>query len=445
MNGIETVGRAAANGMPVMRAVLGPVFADQLVETPPEDRTWKEAGKVAFVAATDKVDGFISGLIGPTALGASLDDLGDKLFVIPQYRALAANGEIPSLHYKLKIARDLAVTGMRGLAASKGKDVKARPLGKQKTVVDMLTLVAAHSPMAENEDILRAGLSISTALSIASFADYAMTFAKSDSPTKPTDNARNGAARKAFANPVDKLVGILDSKAPNVTPDHLTLMGELMVDSSVALAVAKPDKVFVTTALFTAGSLLDGVDGALARAKGQANGGTTIKGMLKDVRADKRQEILTFFGLSLIARKRGNNVAANNYAVAAMTTVLSALYRASAESQGYIVPEDGAGTRVMRAVLGGAGLALNKNQEASDIISGLVATGNINTSKERRHVAKYGQASPYCMGVKNDRKFMEHAKIRHEALVPLAALGILLGSVALKYNPDVEQASDLAV
>lgn len=441
----KTIARFGVNAMPVIRGASGRGFGEHLRQTPPEDRTWGDAGKVAGFSSTDKLDGLLADLLGPTALGARLDDLGDKFFVTPQYSALASNGEIPRKHVDLKIARDVAVTGMRALASSKGKDVKARPLGKQKTAVDMLTLALAHSPMAKNEDILRTGVSISTALSLTGLVDYAVNFTEFGGSKQPTDNARNGKARQIFASPVGKVAELIDTKAPNLSADDITLASEIVVMSSLAWAVARPDDVIPVTVGYALGSVGDAFDGALARFKALQNGGTTIEGMLKDVRSDKRQEIATALSLSLVARRRGNHVAANNYAVAAMTAALPALYRSSAESKGYIVPEDGVGTRVMRGVLGGTGLALNRDQDASDILSAVLATGNINTAKERLHVVRHGTKSPYCKGTNFDPKFMEHANIRHNALVPLAASGIALGALALAYRPEVPETSDLAV
>lgn len=430
----QTAARAVANTLPVVRAVAGPVLANYIHETPAEDRSWAVSAVVATLAATDKIDGLLAGYAGPTKVGGWLDQMADKVFVLPSQVALQSKGEMPAVHPVLKVARDVSLSGLRWWAASNGKDVSAGRQGKQKTTGEMATLIAATSPLATNENLIRAGASISTALSLTSFLEYAVDFTKRDPKPNTEATARNGTARQIFAKPIAATVDIIDRKFPQVTPDHITMLGEQLVKSSVILAALRPEKAALPTTLYTVGSVLDALDGSLARKKGQDNGGTTVEGMLKDVKADKRQEITTFLALSVIARRRGNDVAANNYAIATATTALSALFRAEAEASGQIVAEGGIGTRVGRGVLGGIGLGLNGHRDLSDIISAVVATGNVNTVMERRHVCDNGGASPYSVGLNTDKTFREHGEIRRKALLPLAASGVALGALALVYK-----------
>ncbi len=428
-----------ADGMAAARIVASPFIAGYLAMTSPEERNHPlVTGGVAVLSASDFADGRIARIAGATERGAKLDEWADKAFVGSSWLAMAITGEIPPVHAGLKLARDVSVTALRSRARANGQSASVGNTGKQKTTIEMMTLTAANSPLAENKDLIRTGLSISTALSLQSFVGYAAAYTKkpdSEKPAKAETSARNGLARKLATDPVNKLVSLIDQKAPYITPDHLTMAGETLVEASVLYVAAKPNKVVVPTILYTAGSLLDGLDGSLARLKSQSTGGsTTVEGMIKDVRADKRQEIVTLTGLSLIARQRNNNVAANNYAVGAMTTVLSALFRAKAETNGHLSPEDAFGSRVVTGILGGVGLALNKHQDISDILSASVVTGKVNTSLQRRDVAKQGQDSPYSQGINTDPEFAEHAKIRHKALIPLAAAGMVLGGAALVYK-----------
>ncbi|MEK7600110.1 MAG: CDP-alcohol phosphatidyltransferase family protein [Patescibacteria group bacterium] len=430
----QTAARAVANTLPVVRAVAGPVIAKYIRETPADERSWAMGAAVATLSITDKLDGTLAARAGPTKVGGWLDQMADKAFVIPAQVALQSTGEMPTVHPVLKVARDVSLSGLRWWAASSGKDVSAGRQGKQKTTAEMMTLTAAASPLATKRDLVRAGASVATAMSLTSFLEYLTEYTKKD--TKPNDEAtaRNGMARQIFAKPINAAVDIIDHKLPQVTPDHITMLGEQLVKSSVIIAALKPENSALPTALYSFGSMLDALDGSLARKKGQDSGGTTVEGMLKDVKADKRQEITTFLALSIIARRRGNNVAANNYAIATATTALSALFRAEAETSGQIVAEGGIGTRVGRGVLGGVGLGLNRHQDASDIISAAVATGNVNTVIERRHVAKNGSSSPYSKGENTDPTFREHAEIRRKALLPLAVSGAALGALALVYK-----------
>jgi hypothetical protein len=157
--------------------------------------------------------------------------------------------------------------------------------------------------------------------------------------------------------------------------------------------------------------------------------------MLKDTRTDKFEELYTFGILSCIARRRGNNFAANCYAVATMTTVLPSLFRAEAESQGFIVAEGGIGTRQGRGILGGVGIGLNKQQITSNIVSAAVAVNNIITTKDRREVVQYGSKASQFRGTVIDLDFLKAAKVRKEKLIPYAITGIAIGAALLVINP----------
>lgn len=426
--------QSLANGLSIFRIAMSPGIANDFMTTPPEDRTAGMAVKTAVVGATDFVDGYLARQAGTSELGAWLDQVADKLFVAPSQMALSRTGEMSAVHPSIKIARDLSVNALRLYARHQGNEVPAGKLGKQKTTIEMATLTLANSPLATDPNLIRRGASISTALSLFSGVEYFMDYFKK-SESEEVDTARNSKTREVFSGPVDTLATFLDEKTPWLKPDHLTLLGAGLVVSSGILARKNPDKASLPTLLYTVGSLIDGLDGSLARKKAQKHGETTTtSGMLKDLWADKVQEVFTLTMLSLIARERGNDVAADNYAAGAMTTCLSALSRAVAESRGLIVNEGGIGTRVGRGVLGGIGMALNKNQDVSDIVSGGIASGNTITTTERTNVAIRGESSSYTVGVDTSENFKQDGRQKVKSLVALAAGGIVAGSVAFAYK-----------
>lgn len=431
----DTAIRATANALPVARIAAGPRIAEHLATTPPEERTWLDAGTILAIGSTDKADGYLARGVGATSFGGWLDQLADKAFVIPTQLALKNNGELPAAHPYLKIARDVSVSGLRMWAAHKGRDVSAGSIGKRKTAAEMLTMVVAGSPLAQDPDRIRAGASIGTALSLTSFMDYLISYTQNGKgePSEENVTARNSSARRATASPIDKLVTAIDEKAPFITPDHITEIGRWLVIGAAVRAVRKPDKPVLATTMYTVGSLLDTLDGSLARKKSSNNGQTTtVEGMLKDVRSDKVQEIITFGALSMIARRRGNHVAADNYAAAAMSAVLPALLRAHAESSGYIVAEGGIGTRVGRGILGGVGMAFNRHRDTSDILSAVVATNNVITADGRRKVAARGEVASDYKGTDTSEKFRHEARIKRKALVPLSIAGAAAGAYLLR-------------
>ncbi len=92
-------------------------------------------------SATDAIDGKIArkyNLI--TNFGKFFDPLADKFLVNSALIFLACYGRIPALIIILMIGRDLAVDGIRFMAASKGEVIVANIFGKLKTVFQMVTI-----------------------------------------------------------------------------------------------------------------------------------------------------------------------------------------------------------------------------------------------------------------------------------------------------------------
>jgi phosphatidylglycerophosphate synthase len=419
--------RMLIDGMSKVRIETSPAFAAHLLLTDPEDRTWVAGGLAALVAATDMGDGKGSEWFGSTEEGNKLDKQADRSFVIPQHGILAVKGEIPRVHFALKLGREAAMSQLRNWGAKHGKSQQSRQTGREKTFLDMGTVVAAHSPLSQSEDLMRWGASMGTALSLTSFLETAFDYMKKDRPDDEPVTPRNSPVRAVTAGRLSKFVSAAQERFPGVRASHITQWSKRLVIGSAVWAMVRPDKPGLATVGHTIGSVGDALDGAWAREAGEDG----LDGMLEDVGADLQQQVLEFAALSVIARKRGNKVAAANYALAAMTTPLSALTRAEAESKGYIVPEGGMGTRVVRAIMAGAGIQFNKHRDVSDIISAAVAAGNINTALERHDVVEKGADSKHCLGVNEDPEVMEHAAKRRDTILPYAKLGLALGSLLL--------------
>jgi CDP-diacylglycerol--glycerol-3-phosphate 3-phosphatidyltransferase len=97
----------------------------------------------AFIVAalTDWLDGYLARRHGGrdvTRIGKLLDPLADKLIVSTALIMLLAIGRIPlwgSVMVVVIVGRELAVTGLRGIASSHGLIVAAQGPGKIKTIV----------------------------------------------------------------------------------------------------------------------------------------------------------------------------------------------------------------------------------------------------------------------------------------------------------------------
>lgn len=93
----------------------------------------------ALASATDALDGHIArsrGLV--TDFGKFMDPLADKLLVTSALIAFVELLRVPGWVVFLIIARELAITGLRTLAAGKGVVLAADKWGKIKTVTQMV-------------------------------------------------------------------------------------------------------------------------------------------------------------------------------------------------------------------------------------------------------------------------------------------------------------------
>lgn len=76
-----------------------------------------------------------------TDLGAFLDPLADKMLVDLAFLALVTTGTIPVWVFAIILVRDLAVDGMRMMAAREGITIAASYYGKLKTTFQLTALI----------------------------------------------------------------------------------------------------------------------------------------------------------------------------------------------------------------------------------------------------------------------------------------------------------------
>lgn len=96
----------------------------------------------AIAAITDALDGSIARKYNlVTDFGKFMDPLADKLLVIAALICLIEVRLVPGWIVLIIVARELAVSIMRAIAASNGKVIAAGGSGKLKTIVQMLSIV----------------------------------------------------------------------------------------------------------------------------------------------------------------------------------------------------------------------------------------------------------------------------------------------------------------
>ena len=130
------------NSISLFRALMFPVLMGFLLaDVPAGDIV--ALGVFLVAAASDWLDGYIARRSRQTSvLGAFLDPLADKLLVTAALVSLVALDELSAWVAMVVIARELAVTGLRSVAAVKNVVISASMWGKAKTVSQMAAIAA---------------------------------------------------------------------------------------------------------------------------------------------------------------------------------------------------------------------------------------------------------------------------------------------------------------
>lgn len=129
------------NRLSLLRVALIP-FCVLLLQFP--QRACRMAALVVFclAALTDFLDGWIARKYGiVTTFGKFVDPVADKLLVLSTMIALCGLGEFPAWACIVVLFRELAVDGLRLVAAEQGRVIAAGKLGKLKTTIQLITLI----------------------------------------------------------------------------------------------------------------------------------------------------------------------------------------------------------------------------------------------------------------------------------------------------------------
>jgi CDP-diacylglycerol--glycerol-3-phosphate 3-phosphatidyltransferase len=130
------------NVLTVVRILAVPVVVVALLdETPNGDAL--AAAVFALAALTDGLDGYIARSRDTvTTFGKLMDPLADKLLIVAALVSLVSLGRLAAWVAMVIIAREVAVTGLRALAAEQGVVISASWLGKVKTALQVAAVFA---------------------------------------------------------------------------------------------------------------------------------------------------------------------------------------------------------------------------------------------------------------------------------------------------------------
>jgi CDP-diacylglycerol--glycerol-3-phosphate 3-phosphatidyltransferase len=104
------------------------------------------SGVFILASITDVLDGYLARRRHQiTTLGMLLDPLADKLMITAAYIILVAYNPriVPPWIAVIIIGREFLVSGLRSIAASEGFTIEASEIGKLKTVIQIVSVVAA--------------------------------------------------------------------------------------------------------------------------------------------------------------------------------------------------------------------------------------------------------------------------------------------------------------
>lgn len=137
-----------ANGLTIFRILLIPVFMVFLLEF--ELLPYSDAiAVVIFVIAalTDTLDGYFArSRNAVTVLGQFLDPVADKLLISAALVSLVALDRISAWIAMIIISREIAVSGLRMVAAAEKVVIPASRLGKLKTFSQIVAVIALIVP-----------------------------------------------------------------------------------------------------------------------------------------------------------------------------------------------------------------------------------------------------------------------------------------------------------
>ncbi len=132
-----------ANLITALRVALTPVIAVMVLS---HGTTAVGAALWVFVSLTDGADGWLARRQGATRSGAFLDPLADKILVFGVLGAMVIKGETWGLPVLVMGGRELWMSWHRAKLSRRGISVPARPLGKAKTLFQMLAVMVLITP-----------------------------------------------------------------------------------------------------------------------------------------------------------------------------------------------------------------------------------------------------------------------------------------------------------
>jgi CDP-diacylglycerol--glycerol-3-phosphate 3-phosphatidyltransferase len=193
------------NALTVLRIFLVPVLVVVLL-TRAEGGLFLGAGIFGLAVLTDYLDGYFARRRNQiTRLGILLDPIADKLLTAAAFLSLVEMGLVHAWMVMIILGRELAVTGLRNVAAGRGVLIPASPLGKGKMVsqVTAIFMLLLSRPFPVLDVPAQLVLWVVVGLTVLSGVDYFWRFGRgilrgSSAPPEPGPPSLPSTAEARF-------------------------------------------------------------------------------------------------------------------------------------------------------------------------------------------------------------------------------------------------------
>jgi CDP-diacylglycerol---glycerol-3-phosphate 3-phosphatidyltransferase len=185
------------NVLTVLRILLVPVLVVALTT---ETKNGDTIAAIVFAIAslTDGLDGYIArSRKSVTTFGKVMDPIADKMLITAALIALVSLDRLAAWVAMVIVAREFAVSSLRVAAAAEGAIIPASILGKIKTVIQVvavMALIAAENPHATWVDALVGLMVVAT---VVSGVDYFLNVRREIEDARARLHAQRAAARSA--------------------------------------------------------------------------------------------------------------------------------------------------------------------------------------------------------------------------------------------------------
>ena len=160
------------NALTVVRILLVPVLVVALLVETPNGSTIA-AIVFAVAAFTDGLDGYIARSRGSvTTFGKVMDPVADKLLIAAALISLVSLDRLAAWVAMVIIAREFAVSGLRIYAGAQGVVIPASQLGRIKTVVQIVAVLALIAASDHTDAWVQALVYASVVITVVSGVDY---------------------------------------------------------------------------------------------------------------------------------------------------------------------------------------------------------------------------------------------------------------------------------